>query len=511
MKQAKKVANNTTILYVQMMLTVTASLYITRLLLLELGEENFGVFNLILGTIGLFSFLNAAMTASSQRFMSYATGQDIIVKQKNIFNTSIVLHLFIGIVVVVLLEILGYFTFDYLFNIPENKIDIAKVVYQFLIINAFFSVISVPYDAVINARENMFFVAVLKIIQTLLLLASAFYITYSQYNKLFVYALLFTVISIIIFFIRQIYCHLRYEEVVINIRKYKNKKIFTEMYTHAFWCLFGSTSSIISMQGITLILNNFFGVIVNAAQGISNQISGQIMVFSNSMLKSLNPVIVKNEGASDRKMMLLVSITGNKFSFFLLAFFSIPIIIEMPFILKIWLTDVPDYTAIFCRLTILRLMLSQLSVTFPTAIGATNKIKQSQLVESGIYIFLLPISYLMIKNGFSAEIIYINLIIMAVALFVSRIYFTHKLCGLLVKRYFKDIVFRCVFLSIVTSSIALIPLFFMSEGIIRLIIVIISSVIVFTTMIFNFGLNKKEKKMIYSVLKNILQKIRKND
>ena len=174
------------------------------------------------------------MTASSQRFMSYATGQDIIVKQKNIFNTSIVLHLFIGIVVVVLLEILGYFTFDYLFNIPENKIDIAKVVYQFLIINAFFSVISVPYDAVINARENMFFVAVLKIIQTLLLLASAFYITYSQYNKLFVYALLFTVISIIIFFIRQIYCHLRYEEVVINIRKYKNKKIFTEIYTHAF-------------------------------------------------------------------------------------------------------------------------------------------------------------------------------------------------------------------------------------------------------------------------------------
>ena len=223
MQQVKKVANNTAILYLQMLLTVIVSLYITRLLLLALGDENFGIFNLIIGTIGLLSFLNIAMTSSSQRFMSYATGQDLITKQKYIFNTSILLHLFIGIVLVVLLEILGYFAFDYLFNIPESKIDNARVVYQFLIINTFFSVISVPYDAVINARENMLFVAVLKIFQTFLLLVSALYITYSKYDKLFIYGLLFTLITIIIFFTRQVYCHIRYEEVIINIKKYKNK------------------------------------------------------------------------------------------------------------------------------------------------------------------------------------------------------------------------------------------------------------------------------------------------
>lgn len=507
MQQVKKVANNTAILYLQMLLTVTASLYITRLLLLALGDENFGIFNLIIGTIGLLSFLNIAMTSSSQRFMSYATGQDLITKQKYIFNTSIVLHLFIGIFLVVLLEILGYFAFDYLFNIPESKIDIARVVYQFLIINTFFSVISVPYDAVINARENMLFVAVLKIFQTFLLLVSALYITYSQYDKLFIYGLLFTLITIIIFFTRQVYCHIRYEEVIINIKKYKNKKIFIEMYTHAFWSLFGSTSSIISMQGITLILNNFFGVIVNAAQGISNQISGQLMAFSNAMLKALNPVIVKNEGASNRKMMLLASITGNKLSFLLLAFFSIPILIEMPFVLKIWLQNVPEYSVIFCRLTILRLMLSQLSVTFPTAIGATNKIKQSQLVESIIYIFLLPFSYFMFQNGFSPEVVYVNLIVMALFLFLSRIYFTNKLCGLEIKNYFKNVVLRCVLILFVTISISLTPTLFMNQGFVRLILVILISIILFTVLIIIIGLNKSEKKIINTLFKDITIKI----
>jgi Na+-driven multidrug efflux pump len=509
MQVAHRIAKNTGILYLQMAITMVMSLYITRLVLLALGNEDFGIFNLIAGAVGLLTFLNGAMTASSQRFMSYACGEGNIEKLKNVFNTSIVLHLCIGIGIVLLLEILGYFLFDYILKIPADRIDIARIVYQFLIVNTFFAVISVPYDAVINANENMLFVAILRIIETVLLLASALYITYQKSDKLFVYGLFMTLVSIFLFFVRQIYCHFKYVEVVINIRKYRDETVFKEMYAHAGWSLLGSSSSILTMQGITIILNNFFGVLVNAAQGVSNQISGQLMAFSNTMLKSLNPVIVKSEGASNRKQMLMASITGNKLSFFLLSFFAIPMLVEMPFVLTVWLKNVPNYAVVFCRLTILRLMISQLSVTFPTAIGATNKIKQSQLVESCIYIFLLPVSYFMFQMGFSPEYIYINLIVMVGFLFISRIYFTHKLCGLLVKNYFQDVVFRCVFVASVTMGIALIPMFLINEGFIRLIIVILSSLIVFFIMIVSVGLNIAEKNIIYSVYKNLLFKILK--
>ena len=499
MKQANRVIKNTGILYLQMGLTMFASLYITRLILITLGDADYGIYNLILGSIGMLSFLNGAMTTASQRFMSFARGEKKVGKQKTIFNSSIILHIIVGVFFVILLEVLGFFLFDIIFKIPEDRVQIAKFTYQFLIINAFFTFISVPYTAVVNARENMLFEAILKIIQTILLLIATLYLTHQNYDKLLMYGFLITLITIILFFIRLIYCHLFYEEVVINFKKYKDKKIFKEMYTHAGWSLLGSTSSIITMQGTTLLLNNFFGVIVNAAQGITNQISGQLMTFSNAMLKSLNPVIVKNEGASDRKKMLLASITGNKLSFFLLSFFSIPILIEMPFILKFWLKQAPEYSVIFCRLTIVRLMFSQLSVTFPTAIGATNKIKRSQMVESIIYIALLPASYIMFKNNFSPQIIYINLIAMVLMLLLSRLYFTNKLCGLDIKYYSKNVISKCLIIAVVTIVISLIPIKYFDQSFFRLFLVAAISSIIFVTLFFIIGLSHLEKTALLQI------------
>ena len=213
MEQAKRVAKNTGFLYARMAITVFISLYVTRLVLAALGAEDFGTFSVVGGAIAMLTFLNAAMTAASQRFMSYAQGEGNNHKQKNIFNVSVLLHFFIAIAVVLLLEGAGYIFFNGLLKINPERMHAAKLIYQFLIVSTFFTIISVPYDAVINAHENMFFVAVLGIIESLLKLGIALFITYTVFDKLISYGFLMALLAIFLLLVRRVYCHRKYEEV----------------------------------------------------------------------------------------------------------------------------------------------------------------------------------------------------------------------------------------------------------------------------------------------------------
>lgn len=226
---ANRVAKNTGILYARMAITVFISLYVTRLVVAALGTKDFGIFNIVGGAIAMLTFLNVAMASASQRFMSYVHGEGNQIKQKRIFNVSVILHFLIGIAVVLLLEIAGYFFFNGILKIDSERVYAAKLIYQFLIVSTFFTIISVPYDAVINARENMLFVAVTGIIEALLKLAIAFYITFTNNDKLISYGLLMALLTILLLIIKRIYCHLKYEEVVINIRKYFDKALFKEI------------------------------------------------------------------------------------------------------------------------------------------------------------------------------------------------------------------------------------------------------------------------------------------
>jgi O-antigen/teichoic acid export membrane protein len=508
-KAANRVVKNTGILYVQMGVTVFISLYVTRLILAGLGAEDFGIFNVVGGAIAMLTFLNTAMSSASQRFMSYAQGEGLFEKQKQIFNVSLLLHIFIAIAIVIILEIAGYFLFSGVLKIAPDRLNVAYMIYQFLIISTFFTIISVPYNAIINAHENMLLVAILRILEVILKLTIAIIITYTSFDKLYLYGFLMAALSIFLLIIRQVYCYKKYEEVTINFKKYYQKPIFKEMTSFAGWTLLSSSASMITMQGMTILINSFFGVIVNAAQAIALQITGQIMTFSNTMLKALNPLIVKSEGENNRAKMLKASITGNKLSFYLLAFFSIPAIIEMPFILKLWLENVPDYAVIFCQLNLFRSTITQLTITFPTAIGATGNIKKSQLIESIIWFLLLPVSYIMFKYGAKPEIIYINLIFMVLALSVSRIYFAHHICGLSIKKYFSDVLIKSFIVSFVTACLALLPVIMITESFIRLVLVLAISSITSIVLIISVGLNQAEKALVFSMVKNIISKIKK--
>lgn len=506
MEQAKRVAKNTGFLYVQMGITVLMSLYTTRLVLAALGAADFGIFNVVGGAVAMLTFLNSAMAAASQRFMSYTTGEGNLTKQKSIFNISVKLHILIAIAIVFLLEIVGYFLFNGILEISPNRIDVAKLIYQFLIVSTFFTVVSVPYDAVINAHENMFLVAILRVFETVLKLIIALYITYFQGDKLLLYGLLMAGLSVVLLVFRQIYCHKNYEEVTINFKKYGDKNLFNQMTNFASWSFLGASTSILSNYGQGIVLNSFFGTTVNAAQGVANQVSGQLGAFANVMLKALNPVLAKSEGAGDRNLMLKASLIGSKISFFLLMLFYVPVIIEMPFILKLWLQKVPEFTVIFCTLLLIRNLIEQLFITLGSSIAAVGNIRQFQVYRSIVNFLPLIAAYFLFKLGWSPPTIYVIFIFYAIINAIVTLYFAKRDCDLSIRFFLSNVVLKCVASLLIVMLISTIPVYYLEQGILRLIIVVFLSLVFYVLTLWNIALTTKEKIMLKHIINSFIKK-----
>lgn len=508
MHPAKRVAVNTGFLYARMAITVFISLYATRLILNALGAEDFGLFNVVGGVIAMLTFLNAAMAGATQRFMSYSQGGGDVDKQKHIFNVSVVLHFFIGILVVLLLEIAGYFLFNGILTIPENRVHVAKVIFQFMLVSTFFTIISVPYDAVINAHENMLLVAVLGIVEAFFKLSIAIYITHTTFDKLVTYGLLMASLSILLLVIRRIYCHKKYEEVIINIKSYFSRTLFREMTGFAGWSFLGSASSMISNYGQGIVVNMFFGTVVNAAQGIASQVSGQLGAFAGTMLKALNPIIDKSEGAGNRGKMLKTSMTGSKVAFFLLIFFYVPLLIETPFIFKIWLKTVPDYAILFCRLLLIRNLIEQLYVTMANSIAAVGNIRRFQIYNSILNLFPLIIAFILFKYNYPPFSLYLIFIGYSLCNGFLILYFTNKICNLPITVYLKYVVFPCLITFFLVMVLSILPLVLMPMGIGRFFLTVGISSSFFFVFTWLIGLSSEEKTIIIMIIEPIIEKVR---
>ncbi|WP_209402397.1 hypothetical protein [Pseudozobellia sp. WGM2] len=508
MSTAQRVIKNTGFLYAKMAITMFISLYTTRLVLNALGASDFGIFNVVGGAIAMLGFLHAAMSSATQRFMSFYEGKGDTEKQKYIFNVSTVLHFGIAILLIVVLLIAGYFFFNGILNIPPDRVFAAKVIYGALILSTAFTVLSVPYEAVLNAHENMLYYSIVGVVESLLKLSVALIIVKYAGDKLVLYGILMAVIPFVIRTIMQVYCHKKYEECVIAPRKYFEKDLMKEMSNFAGWSFLGTTISMISFYGQGVVLNFFFGTIVNAAHGIANQVNGMLMVFSSNMLMALNPVIVKKEGSGNQLEMINLAITGSKFSFALLAFFAVPVIIEMPYILKIWLKDVPDYAIIFCRLLLIKTLIEQMVITLSTSIAATGNIKQYQIIISLLAIIPLVATYAFFYYGYEPYLLYIIYIVhVSNRCFVISVYFANKLCGLPVKQFLLDVIMKEIG---IVALAALIPVFLyyrMDFGVVRLVSIGLTYTISFCLLFYFFNLNTKEKAIVTTLVESVSQKL----
>ena len=316
MKSANKVILNTVFLYSKMLISMLLSLYTTRLVLNALGATDFGIFSLVGGVIVMFSFLNLSMSVSTHRYLSFHVDSKNENKLKDIFKTSVILHLIIGLAIVIVLELSRVFLFDGFLNIPPDRIHIAIMVFHLMVISAFFTINSVPYDALINAHENMLFDSILGVFESILKLGIAIWLIYYDNDRLLFYSFLIAVLTILIRLLKSAYCYRNYPECKVNLTKKINKRLFWDMTSFASWNMFGSLASMGRNQGIAIILNLFFGAIINTAFGIANQVSNQLSSFSSMMLKAVVPQIMKSEGNNDRTRMLRLSMISSKFSFF---------------------------------------------------------------------------------------------------------------------------------------------------------------------------------------------------
>jgi O-antigen/teichoic acid export membrane protein len=499
-----RVAKNTGILYARMALTVFISLYATRLTLNALGVEDYGIFNVVAGSIAMLTFLSSALASATQRFISYAEGAGDREKVKVIFNVSVVLHIIIAIIVVLILEVVGYWLFKDILKIPATRVDAAQTVYQLMIVSTLLTIISVPYDAVTNAHENMAFIAVIGVLEALLKLGIAIYITHTDFDRLVIYGFLTVITIILLLFVRQIYCRRRYEECVIRLPQYYSATVLREMAGFAGWNLLGASASMLSSYGQGPLLNSFFGPTVNTAQAISNQVSGQLSTFATTMLKALNPTIAKSEGGGNRVMMLRASLSGVKFSFFLLLLFYIPVFLEMPFIFNLWLKEVPDYAIIFCRLLLLRNLIEQLGIPLITSIHAAGKIKNFQITNSLIWIIPLPVSYYLFALGFSPKSLYYVFGSISLVRVAYIIKYMSNNVNMSLQDYTKKVLFRCLSCLTVSTILATLPLYLLPEGITRLGLVIVLSWFSTITSIILIGTEKSEINLLINIKNNFI-------
>lgn len=422
----KRIVVNTGILYFKLIFTIIVNLYATRLILNAMGVENFGIVNLISGIVALLSFFQNSLTISTQRFLSVNKGKNDIKKQLRIFNTSILIHFFLGLCVVAILESLTTMIFNSAIQIPVDRISSSQILYQLTILATFFVIITVPYDATLNAHENMLWFSFATIIESIIRLVGAFLMTGYPYDKLVFYGLLIISIRSISMIIKVVYCTRHYNDSKINILLF-DKKLLKNMLSFAGWNVIGGFSVSIRSHGMALIFNLFHGVVSNAAYGIANQVFGQLSNFASTISKAMAPQIMQNKGSGNENHMILLSLRQCKYSFILLLFFAVPLFIEMPLILKLWLKQVPENASLFCRLILIVAMIQQVTIGIQTLIQANGKIALYQTIMSVVIFFNVPLAYFSLKIGMPAYSVIVTMIAIELVCMITRLTLANKL------------------------------------------------------------------------------------
>ncbi|OIP47597.1 MAG: hypothetical protein AUK46_04895 [Flavobacteriaceae bacterium CG2_30_31_66] len=510
MSTAKRVMVNSSFLYMKMILTLFISLYTTRVILIALGSSDFGLYTVITGFTVMLTFFNATLAASSQRFMAVAQGENIYTKQLSVFNISILLHIFAALIIALILIILGFYIFDGFLNIDTSRIESAKIVYNFVIITTVFSILSVPFDAAVNAHEKMIFVAILGFCEAILKLTAALILTYLNMDKLILYGGLLTIISSLLFISKAIYVSRNFKEAIFKPKTYYDKFLFKEMLTFSGWGFLTSTVSMVAGYGQNILINIYFGTAVNAAQGVASQVVGQVGSITNVFLTALTPVIYKSEGASNKTLLLQSIKSGSKIAFMSFALIAVPIIIEMDFLFKFWLKTVPDYTIIFCRLLLVTYILAQLTITLNSAISATGRIKNFTIFFSIAGMTPIIVSFILFIMGYDVTFLYITYLVYELFRLFFLLYFGKIICGLSIRDYLSDVIFKCLFITILILPVLFFIHYNMDESFLRLGVVFLCSFTLNIILYYFWGLSNREKEIITNLYQGAKLFLKKN-
>lgn len=507
MKAANRIIFNTGVLYVKIVVTTLISLVSVPLVLNAMGESDYGTYTLVGGVIALLAFLKSSMVVSTQRFLSVTLGEGKIEKLNSVYNTSLVLHLMIGAMLILVLESCAPWLFGGVLNISEGRISAARTIYHFMVFTTFFDVASVPFMGVINAKEDMFVFSLIGIAEALLKLAVAFYIGYWEADKLVFYGASVFLISLFSVTCNLSYVRYKYKEFALNLVRYFDRNTFRNLLGFTLWNTFGAVAILGRNQGVAVIMNLFYGTVVNAAYGIANQINGVLGYFSVTFQKSINPQLMKSQGMEDGERLCHLSHVSSKYSTLAMAMLAVPLIMEMEYVLNFWLGHVPEYTLQFSRLVIIMSILNQFSSGLMSAISASGRIRNYQMVISVFIMLNVPLSYVLLKYGLPPYYCVIGFIGIELLSFGVRLYMAHGLVGIHPVEFFSDVV-KPTLVCILLPAAAVYPLMLLMEAsLLRLVLLTGVYLLAFATMVWTMALHENERKVFVDIKNNVLKRI----
>lgn len=378
-----RIAKNTMYMYLRMFVILLVSLYTTRIVFNTLGVQDYGIYNVVGGIIVFFTFINTSLTGATQRYLTAELAEGDPDSQREVFSTAMVSHLLIGLLIVLLGETIGLWFLNSVMNIPAERMFAANVVYQLSILSTFLSVLQAPFNATIIAHEKMSVYAYFSIFDVLFKLAVAFLLRAIDGDKLTVYALLIFAVGVLNILIYRIYCYRSFR--MCRFRRPRNRKTFRGLFSYTGWALFGTATYVGTNQGVTMLVNYYNGVIVNAAMGVSNQIVNVVSQFVSNFQAAFRPQIVKYYVTRDSAELSKLTIRASRFSAYLILVLLVPICFEIKDFLGIWLGDYPQYAVEFCLLTLFCIYFESICNPLITLITSDKDIRTYQITVSLVY------------------------------------------------------------------------------------------------------------------------------
>lgn len=498
----KRIAKNTLMLYVRMLLLMAIGLFTSRVNLQALGVDNYGINSVIAGFLSMFGIITGSMSNAISRFITVELGKGKLERLKQVFSTSISVQLFMGVLIVILIETFGIWFVSTKMQIPAGREVAAQWCLHCATITTFISLMSVPFNSAIVAHEKMSAFAYMTIVDALLKLAICYAIYISPFDKLVTFSVLGVFVSIITTSIYWIYCLRKFEETSFSFRF--DKSLFKEIWGFAGWNLFAQTAWILNTQGINMLMNLFFGVVVNAARGIAVQVNGIIQNFVNNFMMALNPQITKSYAAGDKESAFRLACRGCRFSFYIMLVLALPVMIESRQILHLWLGNPPAQADSFVVWTILSTLTTLLGNTLVTLQMAHGDIKKYQLWITVFGCIPFPLTWLMFKLGSPSIVAYYIYVAVYWGLIFVRYYLVHGMTGIPAKMYLGGVVARTHLVALLSAVLPLVIFFMMPESVLRLLLVGTASVLSSVIVIYAIGMNQAERNFIRNKIRLIL-------
>ena len=503
----KRIAKNTLLLYFRMLFMMVVSLYTSRVILNALGVEDFGIYNVVGGVVAMLGFLNGSMSNAVQRYLSFELGRGDEDGVNRIFNVALQAHVGIAVFVLVVMELAGVWYLNTFMNIPADRMEAANWVLQCSILTTLFSIVQVPYNAIIISKEQMGIYAYISILEVTLKLLVVYLLAIGNFDKLKLYSILVMLVTIGVTLVYRFYCIIKYKEAKFKI--IKDWGLLRQLVSFASWNMLGEIAWVFTGQGVNIILNTFFGPTVNAARGLAEQVNGAVTRFVSNFQTAVNPQLVKSYASDQLEDMKRLLYRGTRFSFYLLLMLSLPIILEMEYILHFWLKDVPEYTTEFCQLVLICSLVSTISNLLAQVARAYGKIRNYQLVVS-IFLFLnFPLSYISLKMGASPlSTMWINIGVQTTLLLV-RLKLTSKMIQMTYSEFTKNVVAKILLVTITSFALPLCICMFGEESFTFFVFVCIVSILSVCVCTYYLGMDKKERQYVQTLALSYIKKIKK--